>query len=226
MRPLYAFALVALVVAGTVVLERSTRFAPGPEVEILALTTEPVRVSLDFSPTEAEVYDAMVAALEEAALREEQPAVATELEAIVSDDDFLTDVARRTSDRLGRDAAALAFSSTAVGGTGDRITVVGITIEMLPRGHHDGISRAHEDGHATINNGIIELCTRAIVQFEVGDGKSGQGLVEAINDHIELLEGRAHAQYHVDVSDGVFGSHPQAAARALDAIERAGCLAY
>ena len=45
------------------------------------------------------------------------------------------------------------------------------------------------------------------------------------NDHIALLEDQAHTQYHLAVSDGVLGSHDRAASRAVEVIERAGCIA-
>jgi hypothetical protein len=225
MRPTYALALLIVVLGGIFVFDRTTRFAPGTDVEVEALTTDPVRVQLDFSPNLDEVSAATLLALERAVASERQPQVAAELAAIATDDDFIASIATETVERLSTDAAALAFSTSSVDGKGDVVTIVGITIEMLPRGRSDGLNRVHEDGHASINNKIIERCADEIVALEVASSKTGGALVTAINDHIALLEDQAHTQYHLAVSDGVLGSHDRAASRAVEVIERAGCIA-
>ncbi len=55
-------------------------------------------------------------------------------------------------------------------------------------------------------------------------GTAVDRLVEAINDHIAALEERAHAYYHGDVREGVLGSHDRAARRAIESLERNGCV--
>lgn len=225
MRPLYALALIVAVLGGLHVFDRTTRFAPGADVAVRGLTTNPVRVRLDFSPSADEVTAAMLGALAAAAAGERQPEVAAELAAIAADDDFIASLASETVERLSTDAAALAFSTSNVDGAGNVVTIVGVTIEMLPRGRSDGLNRVHEDGHAAINNLIIELCADEIVALEVASSKTGAALVTAISDHLALLEEQAHNQYHVAVSDGILGSHDRAALRAVEVIERAGCVA-
>lgn len=225
MRPAYALALIIVVLGGIFVFDRTTRFAPGADVEVQALTTDPVRVQLDFSPSVNEVTAATLLALEGAVGRERHPQVAAELADIATDDYFIASVATETVERLSTDASALAFSTSTVDGRGDVVTIVGITIEMLPQGRSEGVNRVHEDGHATINNNIIERCADEIVALEVASSKTGGALVTAINDHITLLEDQAHNQYHLAVSDGIFESHGRAALRAVEVIERAGCVA-
>ena len=225
MRPAYALALVVVILGGVVAFERTTRFEPGTNASVRALTTAPVRVELDFSPDPAEVASTLVNSLTAAAAASAIPEIADELESLAEDADFVDDLATRTVERLRADAAALAFSTTSVTGSGSQVTIIGITVEMLPRGRRDVISRDHEDGHAAINNGIVQRCGSRIVGFEIESGATGNDLVTEINDHIGLLEDQAHAQYHVDVSDGVFGSHGRAADRAIEAIERSGCVA-
>ncbi|MEE8330756.1 MAG: hypothetical protein V3R84_03210 [Acidimicrobiia bacterium] len=224
MRPAYAAALVVAIVAGIFGLQRASRFAPGADATVRALTTEPVLVQLDFSPDADETTTALVRALGAAASTESQEEIADELAALAKDSKFIERVTTEAIQRLDTDAAALAFSTTRVDGEGDVVTIIGITIEILPRGHRDGISRAHEDGHAAVNNGIIENCGASIVAFEVGGGTTGNRLVEAINDHIAALEERAHAYYHGDVREGVLGSHDRAARRAIESLERNGCV--
>jgi len=226
MRPAYALALVVVVISGVFVVERTTRFDPGANARVTALTTDPIRVELDFSPDLDEVAAALSGALAKASVAEGSPEIAKELEALAADGAFVSGLASSTVARLRTDAAALAYSTTSVTGSGAEVTIIGITIEMLPKGRRDGISRNHEDGHAAINNGIVENCGHRIVAFEVEAGSTGNELVERINNHLALLEDLAHAHYHVEVSDGVFGSHGRAASRALEAIERNGCLAY
>ena len=62
--------------------------------------------------------------------------------------------------------------------------------------------------------------------YEVASGRKGDALVGAINDHIAVLEDKAHNYYHDDVQDNVFGSHTRAARRTVEALEREGCVAY
>jgi hypothetical protein len=221
----YALTLIVVVLGGLFVFDRTTRFAPGTDARVRALTTDPVRVQLDFSPSNDEVTAATLRALEGAIASERRPEVAAELADIAADDDFIASLAAETVERLTTDAAALAFSTSTVDGKGDVVTIVGVTIEMLPRGRGDGINRVHEDGHASINNRIIERCADEIVALEVASSKTGGALVTAINDHIALLEDQAHTQYHLAVSDGILGSHGRAALRAVEVIERAGCVA-
>lgn len=225
MRPAYALALIVVVLGGIFVIDRTTRFSPGADVAVHALTTDPVRVPLDFSPSRDEVTAATLRALQAAATGERQPEVAAELADIATDDDFIASIVAETVERLSTDAAALAFSTINVDGRGDVVTIVGVTIEMLPRGGSDGVNRVHEDGHAAINNSIIERCADEIVALEVASSKTGGALVAAINDHIELLGEQAHTQYHLAASGGILGSHARAAARAVEVIERAGCVA-
>lgn len=224
MRPAYAAALLVAILVGIFGLQRASRFAPGADATVRALTTQPVLVQLDFSPDADETTTALVRALRAASSEESQPEIADELAALAKDSKFIEQVTSQAVSRLDTDAAALAFSTTRVDGKGDVVTIIGITIEILPRGLRDGISRAHEDGHAAVNNGIIENCGASIVAFEVDGGKTGNKLVAAINDHIAALEERAHALYHGDVREGVFGSHDRAARRAIESLERNGCV--
>jgi hypothetical protein len=223
-RPHFALALIVVIVMGVAFFERTTRFEPGPDTEVVALTTEPVRVHLGFSPDRAEIEAAVRGALEKAAATEPTPELAAELTALATDREFVANVAATSAERLSTDAAALAFSTTATSGKGDRITIAAITVEILPRGGSDGLGRLHEDGHAQINNGIVERCGAAIVAYEIEE--TGDDLMEAINDHIALLEERAHTQYHIAVTDQVVGNHGRTARRTLDAVEEAGCIAY
>ncbi|MDH3731275.1 MAG: hypothetical protein OES13_09160 [Acidimicrobiia bacterium] len=225
MRPVFAATLIVAAAFGILGLQRASRFAPGENATVRALTTEPVRVQLDFTPDAYETTEALVSALQAAATQEPQAEIADELATLARDSGFIENVTSETIERLGTDAAALAFSTTRVDGAGDVVTIIGITIEILPRGRRDGISRAHEDGHAAVNNAIIEECGASVVAFEVGAGKSGNSLVESINDHIAALEWRAHSYYHDEVSEGVFGSHDRAARRAVEALERDDCVA-
>lgn len=210
-------------VAAALLVPRLLAFDPGADVQVQVETTEPVRVWLSADPTAAEAQAAMRKELL-AVASTSSPAMAAELTHLANDDEFLGSMAGRGVQRLSTDAAALAFSTHSAAGDGDVVTIVSITVALLPTHRLQEIGLAHEDGHAYINSQLAEQCGASIVRAEIETGATGNSLTTGIIRHLQLLETQGHAHYHAQVSDRIEGSHTDAAERAVAAIVGGGCL--
>lgn len=222
-RSAFVVAIGVAAVAAALLVPRLLAFDPGADVQVVVETTEPIRVWLSERPSADEAQAAMRSELL-AATEAASDVMAVELRHLADDEQFLEDMAARAAQRLSTDAAALAFSTHSVAGDGDVVTIVSITIALLPEHRLQEIGVAHEDGHAFINSQIAEQCGTTVVRAEVATGATGNALTTGIIRHLELLETQGHAHYHAQVSDRITGSHDRAAQRAVETIVGDGCL--
>ncbi len=197
----------------------------GPDGPLRVVTGNPVRVVVSANPSAATIEARTRDALTDAASSARDPAMRSEWLRLRDDARALEILATRAEASLssGR-AAALAFPMFAVDASGDRLTIVAMTIEILPGRSGMATSRDHEDGHAEVNDQLALRCGPGIARTLTERGMRGAVLEAAIAERLRELADVAHAQYHDTVASARLGSHVRLATEASRNVAAAHCV--
>jgi hypothetical protein len=221
-RTLMLFMAAALLVAAGAALRSGNAAVPPASAPVRVLTTEPLRLKLTPSPDASEISVALGDALRDRAETERDPTMRRYLEALGRDGDYLARLSEGARDRLETDAGALAYQLLHVDVTSERVAIAAITAELLPSRRYIASSRAHEDGHALINDQIALRCGPPVAREAIEAGTSGRNLAETIMDGLYDIGDVAHGIYHREVNSTRQGFE-RAAERAVELATERHC---
>jgi hypothetical protein len=199
----------------------ATRVAPDTPVTVLA--ADSIILKLPVSPDVSRITADLAAALGAAADRATDDRLRNALRGWQEDERFLAQIAVSPTEKFDSgEAIATATPIYDVQLDPDEITVVVLTVELVPGYGSTAGSREHEDGHALINRRITYRCAAEIVAASVEDGNQGGTLIYDVIVRLDAANDPVHEQYHVYVKNASYGQHTRAAERALDEVEGCG----
>ncbi len=212
------------VVLPIAVIALAPRGATAPDGPLRVVTGDPVRVVVSAQPSAATIEARTRDALSDAATSARDPAMREEWLRLRDDTDALETLATRAEASLSSGgAAALAFPMFAVDASGKRLTIIAMTIEIIPGRSGIAMSRDHEDGHAEVNDQLALRCGPGIASALTERGLRGVALEVAIAERLRELADIAHEQYHDTVASARLGSHVRLATEASRDVASAHC---
>ena len=215
--------VLVFVVIAALVLRASGEEEP-PQGPTLVVTGDPVRVVMGANPGAATIETRTAAALADAARSATDPRMQAGWQQLAGDTTSVEAMAVSAASRLSSDgAAALAYPMFAVDAGGERLTIIAMTVEIIPGRQGMAVSRDHEDGHAEVNDQIALRCGPIVAAASVARGLVGSALEHEIISTLNGHASRAHTVYHGMVEQARLGDHLGAAKRAAAEVAADGC---
>lgn len=216
--------LVLVIVSFAMVVLRASGGEEAPTGPTRVVTGEPVRVVMGANPSAATIEQRTADALGVAARSASDPLMQAGWRDLSDDAATVEAIAISAASRLsaGR-AAALAFPMFSVDAGGERLTIVAMTVEIIPGRPGMAVSREHEDGHAEVNDQLALRCGPLLAEASIANGLTGAVLEHAITAGLNGRADEAHTVYHGMVQQARLGEHLESARRAAAQVAAEGC---
>lgn len=189
---------------------------------VVVLAADEVILLLPRSPSVDRIVSDLHMELRRVAAATNDPRIADALERIESDHGLLGQVALAPVEMFDNGAAAA--TATAVYDIqleSERVTVVVVTVELVPAYGNTASTREHEDGHALINRTLARRCAADALQVSVEAGYRGESLISGMVAYLVGSSSPVHTAYHEYVSSARYGEHIRYARQA--AADVTGC---
>ena len=207
-----AFGLVAGLWISTIFL--------GPQIAadtpVAVVAADDVVLHLPRSPSVDRIVSDLSAELRSQAATTNDPRIERGLNRIESDHEFLVQVATSPVDKFDSgEAAATATAMYDIHLDKDKVTLVVLTVELVPGFGSTAGSREHEDGHALINLSIARRCAADALRVSVEAGYRGQSLINSMWNQLNAANDPVHLRYHQYVGNARYGQHLRYAKQAI-----------
>jgi hypothetical protein len=190
--------------------------AVNADTPVVVLPASPVILHLPPSPSVNRVVSDLHLELRSVAAATADDRIGDAVARIEVDDDLLREVAVAPVEMF--DSGAAAATATAVYDiqiTPERVTVVVVTVELVPAYGSTASSREHEDGHALINRSLARRCAATALRHAVESGYRGESLVNSMVAYLVESSDPVHQTYHQYAEYAIYGQHMAHAERAI-----------
>lgn len=209
-------ALLVLLVSAIAAVAAVDNARIGADTPVAVLPAPDLVLLLPVSPTPERIVADLSEELRSRAAGAADEHLRSALERMAADPALLRQVATRPADMfVAGEAVATATALYDVELDPAQVTVVVMTVELIPGYGSTAISRDHEDGHALINREIAYRCARPGLEALVASGHQGERLINGLIAFLDQASGRVHDGYHRLVGGGAYGQHVTRAREAL-----------
>lgn len=192
------------------------------DTPVVVLSASEVILHLPRSPSVDRIVSDLHLELSAVAGRATDPRIADAINRIETDDTLLEQVATSPVEMFDNgEAAATATAVYDIQVNEDNVTVVVLTVELVPGFGSTAGSREHEDGHALINESMARRCAAAALGVAVESGYGGESLINSMVNSLVAASSPVHETYHQYVRNARYGQHLRYAEQALGDV--AGC---
>jgi hypothetical protein len=186
------------------------------DTPVVVLAADDVVLHLPRSPSVDRIVSDLSVELRSQAAATNDPRIERALQKLESDREFLAQVATSPVDKFDNgQAAATATAMYDIQIDKERVTVVVLTVELVPGFGSTAGSREHEDGHALINLSLARRCAADALRVSVEAGYRGQSLVNSMWNQLNAANDPVHLQYHQYVKNARYGQHLRYAEQAI-----------
>ncbi len=193
------------------------------DTPVVVLAADDVILHLPRSPSVDRIVSDLHAELRATAAIVRDNRIASALERMDQHDDMLRQVASAPVDMFDNgEAAATATAVYDIQLDSDAVTIVLVTVELVPGFGSTAGSREHEDGHALINHSVARRCATDALRFSVESGYRGDSLVNSMINYLSASGDPVHARYHELVEHARYGQHIRLARQAVT--DTPGCV--
>ena len=186
------------------------------DTPVVVLAAEEVILHLPVSPSSERIVSDLHLELRTLDAATSDPRIAAALERIEQDHALLEQVALAPVEMFANgEAAATATAVYDIQLDPEQVTVVVVTVELVPGYGSTAGSREHEDGHALINRALARRCAADALRFSVEAGYRGELLIDSMVTLLVSWSTPVHQAYHEYVEFARYGEHIGYAQQAL-----------
>ncbi|MCP4305285.1 MAG: hypothetical protein GY788_10500 [bacterium] len=198
----------------------------GPEVAadtpVAVVAADDIVLHLPVSPSVDRIVSDLSTELRSQAATTNDPRIARGLQRLVGDRELLAQVATSPVDKFDTgEAAATATAMYDIELDKDTVTVIVLTVELVPGFGSTAGSREHEDGHALINLSMARRCAADALRVSVEAGFRGQSLINSMWNQLNAASDPVHTRFHEYVKNARYGQHLRHAKQAVADVD--GC---
>ena len=217
--------LVGILIGGLIAIQLISALgggAIGPDVRVIVLTTDPVRLVLPVDVGAAFIESRLRGILAASSDEQRDPRMARYVKEVEGDTQLIRNIAQSGFEHFAAGTAAgVAYALYGVAIESEEVVLFSVTVELLPSYYGVGETLAHEDGHWIINSGVAQRCGPQVVRRSAS--RIGSRTETAIIDSLQDIDTRVHGEYHRLVVNASPGQHPTAAIQSLDTVIGPSC---